>query len=578
LGERIPPAHQQHTHYSLDLNKYLRKWIPLSVLIGVAGGFGGLLLQLSLEFVKSISYGIPGIPWYLVLLSPAVGALLAGLIMERFTPQTAGQGMSCVIDALNYRGGEIRPIASPVKLVVTALTVGSGGSGGREGPVAQICGGLATYLAGKLRLRREDLKIFVICAISAGTSAVFHAPIGGAIFALELPYKNDLEGRAIVPASLSSVAAYIVYLPLIGTAPVFSLPLATTTFVLEDIPVFLLIGLLAGGAGIGFVLLQKFVRSRFRAARIALHWKTALGGLMVGMVGLFIPQVMGLGLSTVQTVLLGGFTSTFLLVLIPMKIVATSITIGSYGSGGVFTTSLICGACLGGLVATAFGLQPAPLFMVVGMGAMVAGVTKTPIGAAIIVSEMAGGYHLFIPLVIASIVGYVATGNFAMYENQTTRGWMPVSMDDLSTIKVKDLMARNIVSLRASDTVQRAYTLAEVEPQEYYPVMDGEKVAGIVDREMLQAEPRTVRLGDRMSSDFLMVDPEMTARATLDAMIDRGIPYVVAADAAGIAGILSFEEILGVLGNICSPLDIARRPTGRESREASNGTLGDRLK
>jgi H+/Cl- antiporter ClcA len=155
--------------------------------------------ELGLQVVKSVSYGIPGLPWYLVLLSPAIGAFLAGLIMERYTPETAGQGMSCVIDALNYHGGEIRPLTSPIKLIVTSLTVGSGGSGGREGPIAQICGGLATYLARPLKLRREDLKILVICSISAGTSAVFHAPIGGAIFALELPYKNDLRGGPSSP-------------------------------------------------------------------------------------------------------------------------------------------------------------------------------------------------------------------------------------------------------------------------------------------------------------------------------------------------------------------------------------------
>lgn len=545
----------------------------------MVGGLGGLLLQLGLQLVKGVSYGVPGLPWYLVLLSPAVGALLAGLIMERFTPQTAGQGMSCVIDALNYRGGEVRPITAPIKLIVTSLTVGSGGSGGREGPVAQICSGLATYLSRRLRLSREDLKIFVICSISAGTSAVFHAPVGGAIFALELPYKNDLEGRAIIPATLSSVAAYIVYLPLIGTAPVFSLPLATTAFVLEDIPAFLLIGVLAGIAGIGFVVLQRFVRSRFREARIALHWKTALGGLMVGVMGLFIPQVLGLGLTTVQAILLGGFAATFLLILLPLKIVATSITVGSYGSGGVFTTSLICGACLGGLVATLLGPQHATLYMVVGMGAMVAGVTKTPIGAAIIVTEMAGGYHLFIPLVIASVVGYIATGNYSMYENQTTRGWVPVKMEDLDVIKVKDLMARNIVSLRASDTVQHAYTLAEVEPQEYYPVMDGGRVAGIVDRGILEAEPRSgEKLGDRMSREFLVVDQEMTARAALDEMIDRGIPQAVAVDASGVRGILSFEEVLGVLGNICSPMDITRHRVEQGDREAANVAPGDRLK
>jgi CIC family chloride channel protein len=336
-----------------------------------------------------------------------------------------------------------------------------------------------------------------------------------------------------------------------------------------------LIGALAGGAGIAFVILQRYIRSKFRASKMPLYFKTALGGLMVGVVGVFVPQVMGLGLSIVQNILLGGFAVSFLLVLLAMKIVATSLTIGSYGSGGVFTTSLIGGACIGGLVAWAFSLEPAPLFMAAGMGAMVAGVTKTPIGAAIITSELVGGYHLFIPLVIASMVGYISTGNYAMYENQTTRGWMPVTMDDLGKIKVKDLMVRNIISLQAGDTVQRAYTLAEVEPQEYYPVLESGKLAGIVDRDTLIEEPRNVRLATRMKREFLVVDPELTAREALDLMTDKGIPQAVAVDRTGVRGLLSFEEVLGVLVNICSPLDITRRPM---TKDGDDGAPGDSLK
>jgi len=565
----------RHTHYSLDLNKYLRKWIPLSIIIGAAGGLGGMLLQYAIVGTRAVSIGLPGLPWYLVLLFPAAGALLAGLVMTRFTPETAGQGMSCVIDAMNYKGGHVRPLNAPVKLVVTALTVGSGGSGGREGPVAQICSGIATYLAQRLRLRREDLKIFAICSIAAGTTAVFRAPIGGAIFALELPYKNDLEGKAIIPAALSSVASYLVFLPLNGTLPVFSIPLEQTFFGYEDVPFFFLIGVLAGGVGIAFVVLQRFIRSRFRASKLPLFVKTAMGGLMVGAVGIFVPEVLGLGLSVVQGILVGGFSLTFMLMLIPMKVLATSLTVGSYGSGGVFTTSLIAGACLGGLVAYAFSLEPIPLFMVAGMGAMVAGVTKTPIGAAIITTEMVGGFHLFIPLVISSMVGYICTGNFAMYENQTTRGWMPVTMDDLDKIKVKDLMVRSLVALQASDTVQRAYTLAEVEPQEYYPVLDGGTVVGVVDRDALVEEPRNVPLSTRMRREYLTVSPELTAKEALDRMTDRGVPQAVAVDRGAVRGLLSFEEVLGVLGNICSPLDIARRPM---SQDGENGPPGDTLK
>jgi CIC family chloride channel protein len=490
-------------------------------------------------------------------------------------PETAGQGMSCVIDAMNYKGGEVRPLTAPIKLVVTALTVGSGGSGGREGPVAQICSGIATFVAGKLRLRREDLKIFAVCSIAAGTTAVFRAPIGGAIFALELPYKNDLEGKAIVPASLSSVAAYLVFLPFNGTSPVFSVPFSQTVFGFEHIPFFFLIGAIAGGAGIAFVILQRYIRSRFRASKMPLYYKTALGGLMVGVVGVFVPQVMGLGLSIVQDILLGGFAVSFLLVLLAMKIVATSLTIGSYGSGGVFTTSLIGGACIGGVVAWAFSLEPVPLFMVVGMGAMVAGVTKTPIGAAIITAELVGGYQLFIPLVIATMVGYICTGNYAMYENQTTRGWMPVTMDDLGKIKVKDLMVRSRVQLQAGDTIQHAYTVSEVEPQEYYPVMVGSSIVGVVDRDELSVEPRTARLSTRMRKEFLAVSPELTAKEALDLMTDKGIPQAVAVERGKVQGLLSFEEVLGVLGNICSPLDITRRPM---SASAVNGPPDDTLK
>lgn len=539
---------------------------------------GGLLLQLGITLVKSVSYGVYGLPWYLVLISPMIGAFLAGLVMQRYTPETAGQGMSCVIDSLNYRGGALRPLISPIKIIVTSLTVGSGGSGGREGPIAQICGGLASFLGSKLHLKRDDFKIFVICGIAAGTSAVFRAPIGAAIFALELPYKNDLEGRAVIPAALASVAAYVVYLPVYGTSPVFIVPLNLTIFTIQDVPFFFLIGAMAGLIGIAFVVLQRFIRSRFRAVDLPLYVKTAFGGLMVGTLGIFVPEVLGLGLTSIQILLAGGFALTIMAILLPMKILATSLTIGSYGSGGVFSTSLLSGACLGGLVAAAFNLQPQPLFMVVGMGALAAGVTKTPIGAAIITSELVGGYHLFIPVVIASMVGYILTGNYAMYENQTTRGWIPVTMDDLNTIRVKDLMVRSTVKIKAGDPVQRAYTVAEVEPQEYYPVLEGGRVVGIVDRDLLEAEPRSgILVSARMRKEFLLVDPEATARATLDEMTDKGVPQAVVVGPSGVMGLLSFEEILGVLGNICSPLDITRRPM-QACEGTASGPPDDTLK
>lgn len=205
--------------------------------------------------------------------------------------------------------------------------------------------------------------------------------------------------------------------------------------------------------------------------------------------------------------------------------------------------------------------------------------TKTPVGAAIITAELVGGYHLFIPLVIATTIRYIVTGNFAMYENQTTRGWIPVTMDDLNTIQVKDLMVRSTVKIKAGDPVQKAYTMAEVEPQEYYPVLQDGRVVGVVDRGLLEPEPRGgVLVSARMSKEFLTVDPEATAKATLDEMTDRGIPQAVVVGPAGVVGLLSFEEVLGVLGNFCSPLDITRRPMTGTCEEPASGPPGDTLK
>ncbi len=540
--------------FTPDFNEYLRKWIPLGILIGVVCGLGAIVFQTLLTLVWDISYS-GFLPWFVILFVPALGGLLAGVIMERYAPETAGAGTDNVIDSLHHRGGEIRPRVAPVKIVASALTMGSGGSGGSEGPLSQIGGSLASYLGTRLKLRKQDMHIFVISGMAAGLSAVFRAPLGAAIFALEVPYKNDFESRAVVPSIISSTVSYLMGVPLYGVNPVFSIPTDSMNFTMATLPFVLLIGVGAGIVGILFASSFQLVRAGFQKFESPLWVKTAIGGLAVGIIGLALPEILGLSRGTTQSILSGTtYSAAFLFALLVGKIIATSFTVGSGGSAGVFSLTALIGAATSALFVSFFNLSDGALFIAVGMGAMTAGITKTPVASTILITEMVGGTIILIPIMIASVISYVITGNFTIFEKQIVRRGFSLDVSDLGRVKVSRVMTKKVITIPTGATLADAYKIAVSNPHYAYPVVfDGDRIIGLAHRDDILDAYRKIPDGSVMNvlqTHYEPMSAEEDCLAAFDLMNSKNISRMIVVDPkdkARVVGLLNRIDVLNYL-------------------------------
>lgn len=484
---------------SEDLRTYLKRWIPLSILIGLFAGLAAMAFQWLLLGIWHVSYDLAGLPWYLRLLLPAAGGLLAGWIVSRFSPESAGGGTGYVIEAIHHQGGYVRPRSGLFKIVVSALTIGTGGSGGREGPIMHIGASVASFFGGRLKLKKGEMRTLAIAGAAAGLSAVFRAPLGAAIYAIEVPYKNDLEPGAVIPSMIASVVSYLVFVSFNGYEPLFEAPAMDADLGLMVVLAIVLLGAVIGLAGRLFIFSMRTAEMLTARSRLPLAAKVMYGGLLVGCVGLFVPEVLGLAEDGIAMLIEGSITSIgFLLVLFLAKMVATSMTVGSGGSGGVFFPSLMMGGALGAAFASVLGLSPLPLFAIAGMGAMMSGVSKTPIAASILMAEVVGGYAVLIPVMLASVVAYMVTGNQTLFRNQVTRRPFVYDPAALDKVPVEKVMRGDPVTLNSGMTMAEARAATVDEPHYLYPVVDqAGRVLGVMLREQLEehGEP-----GDRVET------------------------------------------------------------------------------
>ncbi|RJP64893.1 MAG: chloride channel protein, partial [Candidatus Abyssobacteria bacterium SURF_17] len=339
-------------------------------LVGVVAGLGAIAFYWMLEFTKHYALGAiagyyppgPGgeaplfpegsVPFHrwMLLFIPAVGGLVSGLIVYTFAPEAEGHGTDAAISAYHFKRGEIRGRIPLIKTIASAITIGTGGSGGREGPIAQIGAGFGSLLGKVLRLSTHERRILMAAGMSAGIGAIFHAPLAGALFAAEVLYKEmDLEYEVIVPAIISSVIAYAVFAVRFGWNPLFQTP----GFVFENpaqlIPYFFLALVVAGGAAL-FIQIFYGVRDYFRTIPVPNHIKPAIGGLIVGVIGFFLPDALGTGYGVVQEAFAGRPGILLLVAIAFAKMLTTSFSIATGGSGGVFGPSVVIGGALGGAI------------------------------------------------------------------------------------------------------------------------------------------------------------------------------------------------------------------------------------
>jgi len=470
-----------------DFRAYLKKWIPLSVLIGLLAGLGAMAFQWLLMGVWHASYEVTELPWYLRLFLPAAGGLLAGLIISRLSPESAGGGTGYVIEAIHHKGGKVPPRSGLYKIVVSALTLGTGGSGGREGPIMHIGAAVASFFGGRLKLRKGDMRTFAIAGAAAGLSAVFRAPLGAAIYAIEVPYKNDLEPGAAIPSMIASVVSYLVFVSFNGYEPLFKSPAISADLSLLIVLAIVLLGAVIGLAGRLFILTMRTTERMTARSRLPLAAKVMYGGLLVGCLGLFVPEVLGLAEHEITMLIEGSITSIgFLILLFVAKMVATSLTVGSGGSGGVFFPALMMGGALGTAFALMLDLAPVPLFAIAGMGAMMSGVSKTPIAASVLMAEVVGGYAILIPVMLASVIAYIVTGDQTLFRNQVARRPFVYDPAVLDEVPVEKVMRGDPITLTAEMSVADARKGTSAEPHYLYPVVDGQgRVLGVVLREEL---------------------------------------------------------------------------------------------
>lgn len=407
-------------------------------------------------------------PWLLVLM-PAIGGLVSGLLVYRICPEAEGHGTDAAIIAYHTQQGLIRTRVPVVKAVASALVIGSGGSAGPEGPCAQIGSGVASIIARVARMRPREREILLACGMAAGIGAIFKTPLGGAVFGAEVLYVRDYEVEVLIPSIIATVTAYIVFALFTGFGHIFSKP-AVYTFSYWELPFATLLGALCGLLARGFVLLFYRIREFFSDLYfVPRELRPMLGGLVVGILALIAPQCLGDGKGWVQLALNGKLPLHTLLLACIAKIIATCCTLGSGGSGGIFAPLVV----IGGFFGASFGLVlhmlvpqlvPNPwIYVILGIGCMLSGAMKIPLAAAIMVAEMTETYHILPAAFLASTVAFLTSGVESVNEGQPlNRGLSPLHLRDhiisaLYLIRVEEILRPEVPKVLDTET------LAEVE-------------------------------------------------------------------------------------------------------------------
>ncbi len=388
-----------------------------AILVGVLAGLGSAAFMYSLSFVHRVFFVMlpEAVPWMgpsVLMFLPAIGGLLVGPFIARFAPEARGHGVPEVMTAVATRGGRILGRVAIVKIIASAVSIGSGGSAGQEGPMVQIGAAAASAAGQRLGIAARHMRTFVACGAAGGLAAVFNAPIGGAIFALEV-ITGELT-PAFGAVILASVSATVVSRSLFGNFPSFVVPRYDLVSN-GELLAYVALGVLTGMASVAFIRMLYAFEDRFDAWTFPPYWKPAVGGLMLGIIGRFFPQVFGTGSETIQEATWGTVAPLLLLALIPLKMLGTSLTLASGGSGGVFGPSMYVGAMLGG----AFGAGVHALFpgatagsgayALVGIGGVVGGTALAPLTAIILLFEMTDDYRIILPVMLVTAISVVVT-------------------------------------------------------------------------------------------------------------------------------------------------------------------------
>ncbi len=488
----------------------LTKLAILGSIVGVIGGLGAVFFYYLILGFKYLFYGATdtdgfldvlwGLPWYYRLLVPAIGGLIIGPIIHYVVPEARGHGVPEVMEAVSLKEGNIRPLVAPLKALMSAICIGSGGAAGREGPIVQIGSSFGSALGQYLKLTPEDKKALLAAGAAAGIAGTFNAPLAGIIFSIEVILRKvKLDNFA--PVVLGSVVGYsvanFIFLQILGRprGAIFSIPEFYIASYWE-VFTYLGLGLVAGLVALFYTNLLYGFEDVFEYIPIPGFIKPGIGGLGIGILAVLgLPHIMATGYPVMDAALFGELALSMLILLMFAKIIATSLTLGSGGSGGIFAPGLFIGSMLGGAYGRILNIiSPGAVaspssYGLVAMGAIFAGATHAPLAGILIIFEMTMDLNVFIPLIFACMVSTVVASHIQksnIYTIKLLRRGVDVDKAqggvELENLRVKDHMTTDLVTVNINTSVSRARELGKEYDYTNLPVVEERtgEVVGVV--------------------------------------------------------------------------------------------------
>lgn len=538
----------------------------LAIIVGIFSGLGAIFFYTTLEFFQhhlldlwvgldlpgpkgepAVFYGSGGHIFkpYLLLLVLTAGGFLCGLITHFFAPEAAGHGTDAAIRNYHFNRGIVKPWVPIVKIFASVITLGTGGAGGKEGPIAQIGGGFGSYLADRLKLSDKDRRVLLCSGIAAGVGSIFKSPLAGALFAAEVLYlEAELEYEVIISATISSIIGYSIFGSVFGWNPIFTTPAFDFTNPLELGP-YLVLAIFVSFGGMLFIKFFYWVHHGFERSQIHPVLRPTIGAFLLGLIAMFLPELLGSGYGFIQQAMDAELTIPFLLILVFGKMLATTLSIGSGGSGGVFGPSLVIGGSIGGVVGLSFhhwfpGLVHHPgSYVMVGMAGFFAGAANTPISTLLMVSEMTGNYKLIVPSMWVCTIAFLLMRKWSLYEAQVpSRLDSPAHKGDfiydfLESITVQDTLnlAFHPKAIFIPDDVPLSNVLETfvISNENYYPVVNQKgELTGSIDLQEVRLAMETGEMGGLIiTSDIaapaVVTFPDEDLHTVLNKMTEAGV-------------------------------------------------------
>jgi CIC family chloride channel protein len=547
-------------------------FLVLTLLIGALVGLTVVAFILLTEHSGARLFPIGGSPWRRLLV-PVVGSLVMGYLLFRFFPDARGSGVPQTKAALFARGGIITPGTIFGKFFCTSATLASGIPLGREGPAVQVGAGIASVLGQKLGLRPEKIKALIPIGAAAAIAAAFNTPLAAVLFSLE-EVMGDMHAPVLGSVVLASATSWAMLRLLLGNEPLFKVPQYQLIHPGEFL-IYAVLGLVGGLVSVAFTRLLLWIRAKFlRFPRKMVWYQPVAGGLLVGIMGWFVPQILGVGYKYVGDVLNGNMALKLMILLLVMKLVAVATSYASGNAGGIFGPSLFLGAMLGGIVGIVAqhalpGYVASPgAYALVGMGTTFAGVVRVPMTSVVMIFEITRDYAVIVPLMISNLVSYFIASKFqkqAIYEGLAEQDGIHLPSAEAriqeSQRQVYMAMHPAIEILSTERTVEEALEKVKDSQLQAWPINDELGVVGVVSREAL------LKIADSGGGQRRLLEltqaktfPHVHADHSLTAALDRMgaaqldlLPVVGRADLHKLEGVITLHDVLVLYGVASKP-------------------------